>query len=229
MNKFWKDSGYWKAYALTIGQILSFIMLSFLAYFLIVLSMADVYPFLQIISQIQNTGDVTPFAEQFFQNKALFTNFIISLIAITLSYVIIVSGFLSLFDYLIMNQLKKSSFNVMEWLLSWFNHASLSLLLLILISVLFVSVVDYVLLAFFIFVAMLIYCYLIILMQFKKNILYAIRKTWARLLLLLLYYFMLFLITLLLIGWLKWAGFIIGVLFFIYLLLWSKIYLMKRL
>lgn len=224
-----KQVNFWKAYLLTLAQVVIFIVLSFLAYLLIVMSMAVVYPFLQIISQIQSTGDVMPFADQFLANEALFTNFLASLIVIALSYTIIVSGILSLFDYLIMNRLKETSFKVKEWLFDWFNYASMALLLLMLVSVFFFAIGNVLWLALFVFVSLLLFCYLIVLMQFKKNLIYAIRKTWARALLLLLYYIILFLIVLLLIGLLKWAGFIIGILLFLFMLLWSKIYLMKKL
>lgn len=229
MNKFWKDNGFLKAYALTIVQIILFVVLSFFTYMLIVMSMSSVYPFLQIISQIQNAADISGFVDPFFQNEVLFTNFIASLITIILSYTIIMSGILSFFDYLIINQLKKNTFKFKEWLLDWFNYASMALLLLIIFSVLFYTIENILLLTFLLFFAIIIFCYIVILMQFKKNLIYAIRKTILGALLLLLYYLILFLITLLFIGWFAWFGFLIGFLLFMCLLVWSKVYLLKKL
>ncbi len=186
-----KRINFLKAYLLTFAQAILFIVLSFFAYLLIVMSMAEVYPFLQIISQIQSTGDVMPFADQFLANEALFTSFLASLIFIALSYTIIVSGVLSLFDYLIMNGLKETSFKLKEWLFGWFNYASMALLLLMLVSVFFFAIGNILWLAVFVFVSLLLFCYLIVLMQFKKNLVYAMRKTWARALLLLTYYIIL--------------------------------------
>lgn len=229
MINIWKKSEFWKAYALTIVQVILVIVLFFIAYLLIVISMAGFNPFLDIISQIQTTGDVMPFADEFLENESLFINFITSLIAVVISFTILISGVLSLFDYLIINQLIKKPFNLKEWIFNWFNYSSMALLLLIVLSALLYNLNNMLLLMILQLISILIFCYLIVLMQFKKNLLYSIRKTIIPTLILLLFYVLLFLIALLLIGFLKWFGFLIGALLFLLLLLLSKIYLMKKL
>lgn len=214
------NKNFWKAYGLTLLQALLIIILSVAAYLLIYKSTANVYP---LLMDLQEMGQTNTIDNQLLNNLSLYNNFVFYLIAIILSYTLLVAGVLSLFDILIIKQLEHKTLK--DWLFEWFRYSEVSLLFLITIYTLFYNLTNMLYLTILVVLVSFIYCYTLILMQFNLSI----KNTILRALLLFVLYCVLFIISLVLIGLLKWYGFITVFLLFIFLLLWSKIYLMKRL
>ncbi|GIU69726.1 MAG: hypothetical protein KatS3mg002_0962 [Candidatus Woesearchaeota archaeon] len=230
MNSFFRKKEFWKAYALTILELVVFLLISLAAYILILINMDSVYPFIQILYNINSYSELpSDIVNQFFDNTYLFNQFILFLITIVISYSIIISFILLLFDYLIMNLLLEKTFKIKEWLLHWYKYSSLTLLLLMIVSVLFYAINNILLLAFLLIIVFITYCYFIFLIHFGKNFVHLIKKTILRLFVLILCYIFLFVALLMIIYYTNnWIGFLISFLSLAFLLLWSKIYLIKK-
>lgn len=224
-----KEKYFWKAYALTMAQVLSLVILSGVLYLLFQISVSKVYPFMEVIQNIQLTGDVTAFSEQFANNFYLYRGFVVQLFVLMFGSIILLSGVLSLFDYMILNKLKNQNFSASKWLFEWFRYIILGLLLLMILHFLFYNVINNFYLLIALLVIAFIYSYIIILMSFKVNMLYGIKRTVLRSILLLIIYISFIFLAIVLTGLLKWFGALITFLLIIFMLLWSKIYLMKKL
>ena len=205
-----KEKSFWKAYILTLTQVLLTLLLSTIFYFLFVISIYKVQPFLEVIQNIQITGDVLAFSEQFSNNLYLYNGFVIQLFILLFGSIILISGLLSLFDYLILNQLKNKKFSKREWLFEWFRYSILGLLLLMLLHILLYNIINSFYLLIILSVTAFIYSYIIMLMSFKVNIWYGIKKTLLRAIFLIILYLLFVLLAILLIGLLKWFGMLIA-------------------
>lgn len=221
------NKNFWKAYGLTVVQLIVTLLVIFSAYALIILSLSSTYPFMQVLENMQQSGSIDVFADQFIENQHLFSSFLISLIAIVLSYTIILSGVLSLFDYIILNKLQKTNFQIFVWMKEWFRYSSISLLLLILAYILvsFIDNIDILFIA--LYVLIFVFSYIILIMQSGQNIFYAIRKTIIRSLVIFFIYIVIFLFSVLLLS-LEWIGLLISFLLFSFVVLWSKVYILKK-
>jgi hypothetical protein len=224
-----KDKSFWKAYALTLAQAMSLILLSLILYLLYDRSMNHVYPFMQVLQNIQSSGNVTAYSNQFVSNLHLYHGFVIQLFALLFGAVILLLGLLSLFDYLILNQLKKHNFDAKEWLYEWFRYSSMGMLLLMLLHILLYNVTNSVYLLIALIITAFIYSYLIILMSFRINIWHSIKKTILRALILFIIYILFVFVLIVLVGLLKGFGALLGFLLVICMLVWSKIFLMEQL
>lgn len=221
-------NNFWKAYGLTLLQILLVLVLSFLALILIAKNMEYVYPFISSLQEMQQTGILT---DDLVDNMPLFESFILNLIILMLIYILLAAGVLSVFDILIRDQLtnkenKEFSWRewLLEWLFEWFRYSALYMLLLIALYASFLLINHMIWLGLLLLVLSFAFCYIVLLMNLDLSL----RKTFIRAALLFMLY-LLFLVAVIILIWLlKVLGLIISILIFVFLLLWSKVYLMRK-
>lgn len=211
---------FWKAYGLTLLQILSVIVISFLALILIAKNMEYVYPFINSLQQMQQTGILT---DDLVDNMPLFESFIMNLIILMLIYMILVAGALSVFDILIRDQLENKEFSWKEWLFEWFRYSSLYMLLLIALYTSFLVINHMIWLGLVLLVLSFAFCYIVLLMHLHLSL----KRTIIRAILLFILYLLFSIVVVILIWLLKVSGVIISILILAFLLLWSKVYLKK--